>query len=63
MAFSSNILRYDTPYLKVRVLDPYFWKCFLEVRHHNVRISQDQRTLKIWDIKETRRISEWFQTF
>jgi len=63
MAFSSNILRYDTPYLKVRVLYPYFWKCFLEARHHNVLISQDQRILKILDIKEARRISEWFQTF
>jgi len=63
MTFSSNILRYDTPYLKVRVLYPYFWKCFFEARHHNVLISQDQRTLKILDIKEARRISEWFQTF
>jgi len=36
---------------------------FLEVSNHNVLISQDQRILKILDIKEARRISEWFQSF
>jgi len=53
MAFSSNLLRQDTPYLKVRVLYPYFWKYFLEARHHNVLISQDQTNLRFLDINKS----------
>jgi len=38
--------------LKVRGLYPYSWKFFLEARHHNVLISQDQENLKLLDIKD-----------